>query len=145
MYLRDLLPKYLFWPPGARAPVRITTSTGLRAVTGFSRQYCYEAWAGKVPMTKAMATRLHAASRTAIPMDRLFALEPRTWPPAKREALAAARARAKHRLAELLAQAQGAAGRPPACTDATPEGPPPLCGPTNAGSKAPGGSSSGTP
>jgi len=97
VHLRDLLPKYLFWVQGSKKPIRITSAILLRRVVGFSRTYCYDAWAGKIPMTKKMALRLHTASRGTLPMEKLFAIEPRAWPAEKLEALAAYRDRARDR------------------------------------------------
>ncbi len=93
MLRRDLLPRYLFWTAGSTKPLRITSALLLRQVVGYSRTYCYDAWAGTIPMTKKLAIRLHAASRETLPMEKLFAIEPREWPPETLARLAAARAR----------------------------------------------------
>jgi hypothetical protein len=95
VYLRDLLPKYLFRTPGTKKPIQITSAILLRRVVGFSRTYCYDAWGGKSPMSKKLALRLHTASRGTLPMEKLFVIEPRTWPAEKLAALAASRARTK--------------------------------------------------
>jgi len=106
MYLRDLLAKYPVWLPGSRQPVFITNAALLRRAIGFSRQYCSEAWNKRVPMTKAMATRLHAVSRKTIPLEKLFAVQPRAWAPEKLRQIAASRARQKQKFQDLLAKEQ---------------------------------------
>jgi hypothetical protein len=100
MYLRDLLPRYLFWVPGSKKPLRITSALLLRQATGYSRAYCYNAWKGGSPMTKKLALRLHTMSRGTLPMEKLFGIEPRTWPAEKLAALAASRARRKGQAGE---------------------------------------------
>lgn len=107
MHLRELLPRYLFWVHGAKKPIRITSVPLLRRVVGFSRTYCYDAWAGQTPMTKKMAFRLHAASRGTLPFEKLFGIEPRTWPAEKLEALAAYRDRARRQREEPPSQDRG--------------------------------------
>ena len=107
MHLRELLPRYLFWVHGAKKPIRITSAPLLRRVVGFSRTYCYDAWAGQTPMTKKMALRLHTASRRSLPMEKLFGIEPRTWPAEKLAALAAYRDRARQQREKLPPQDRG--------------------------------------
>jgi hypothetical protein len=58
-------------------------------------------------MTKKMALRLHTASRRSLPMEKLFGIQPRTWPAEKLAALAAYRDRARRQREEPPSQDRG--------------------------------------
>jgi hypothetical protein len=51
-------------------------------------------------MTPKLALRLHEMSRKTLSLERLYAIEPRTWPAEKLRALAESKARVRRRLVE---------------------------------------------
>jgi hypothetical protein len=78
--IRDFLLTHLFDFPNQGHPATIFNAGQLRAVTGFSRQYCAAIFKGNVPMTRELAEKLVAAGRGKVSHDALFDLEPKHWP-----------------------------------------------------------------
>jgi len=133
MFLRELLPRYPFWPPRARKPIYPQRALDLHRVLGFTRQYCYEIWKGKVP-PKTVAWRILKANDRAeggerLQLEAILACKPHKWPEKQRirSRLASRRLRRKlRRLERIVAEMRRAQKESKAVDGSVDRGIPPI-------------------